>query len=478
MASHDWTRRRMLGTAAGASALMATGISASATGARAQPVDHDVIIVGGGLAGLTAARRAKEQGLSVLLLEARDRVGGRVHSEALPSGTRIDLGAQFISDYQPNVTALGREAGITTHPVDVPGDYLFVTGRGDVVSYGPEQEPLSFTGQLRALWSYFRLGSAMDGVSVADMADLDAINAADFIRSKVWGEDLDRLFGGNFADGLCMRLEQISAYELMQQSETMGGLDGADNAEQWFIDGGAGVLAEYQASHLEGGILTGTPVSGIVQDTEGVTVTSGAGTFRARRVVIAIPPQLYPNLGLMPVLPTDRQSALATFQLGRVYKTLAEFETPWWREGGLSGAIDNPGGMFHGISDATPAGAATHLLVAFTSGPAADELGVQAPDEDARIAAFTRFLSKTYGRDVPDAIGGRSYDWNADGFSLGGYASRRGMGGWSAASDLFAPFGHLHFAGTETADEWRSYMDGAIQSGARAARAILADLAA
>jgi len=468
----------MLGTVAGASALMAAGVSASATGATAQQSSHDLIVVGGGLAGLTAARRAKEHGLSVLLLEARDRVGGRVYSVALPSGTRIDLGAQFISDYQPNVTALGKEAGITTHPVHVPGDYLFVTDSGDVTRYDGDAEPLSFTAQLRALWSYFRLGSAMDGVSVTDMAALDAINAADFIRSKVWGEDLDRLFGGGFADGLCMRLEQISAYEMIKQGETMGGLEGADNAEQWFIDGGAGVLADYQASHLEGAILTGAPVSGIVQDADGVTVTSAAGAFRARRVVIAVPPQLYPELGLMPALPADRQAALATFQLGRVYKTLAEFDTPWWRDGGLSGAIVNPGGMFHGISDATPAGAPTYLLVAFTSGPSADALGAAAPDEDARIAAFTQFLSETYGRDVPDATGGRSYDWNADGFSLGGYASRRGIGGWSKALDLFAPHQHIHFAGTETAGEWRSYMDGAIQSGDRAARAVAAELTA
>lgn len=478
MVSHDWTRRRMLGTAAGASALMAAGVSTSTMGVRAQPVDHDVIIVGGGLAGLTAARRAKEQGLSVLLLEARNRLGGRVHSEALPSGTRIDLGAQFISDHQPNVTALGKEAGISTHPVEVPGDYLFVTGGGDVTRHDADEEPLSFTAQLRALWSYFRLGRSIEGFDPADMAALDAMDAATFIRSKIWGDDLDRLFGGSFGDSLCMRLSQVSAYEVSKQAESMGGMDGVENAEQWFIDGGAGILANHQAAHLEGAILTGAPVSSVVQDAEGVTVTSAVGPFRARRVVIAVPPQLYPTLGLMPALPAERQAALGTFQLGRVYKTLAEFETPWWRNGGLSGAIVNPGGLFHGISDATPAGAPTYLLVAFTSGPGADALGTQAPNEDARIAAFTRFLSETYRRDVPDAIGGRSYDWNADGFSLGGYASRRGLGGWSAASDLFAPFGHLHFAGTETADEWRSYMDGAIQSGERAARAILADLAA
>jgi len=243
-----------------------------------------------------------------------------------------------------------------------------------------------------------------------------------------------------------------------------------------FIDGGAGTLVDFLASHLEGAIVLNAPVSDLAQDAEGVTVAGAAGAFRGRRAIVAVPPQTYPMLGLTPELPEDRLKVLSDFQLGRVYKTVIEFDSPWWREDGLSGAIVNPGDTFHAVVDGTPAGSTTGVLVAFTSGPGADELGATTPSEEARIAAFAAWLSRVNGRDLPPVIGGRSYDWNGDAYSQGGYASRRGIGGWAAVPDLFAPWQHVHFAGTETADLWRSYMDGAIQSGLRAADEVAARL--
>lgn len=465
------TRR---GAAGGAAAAVLTAAATSARRAFAQAGRRDVLIVGGGLAGLTAARRLRAEGVSVLVLEARERPGGRVHSEALASGTRIDVGAQYISDWQPHVTALAREAGAVTHPVELPGDYLFVSAEGAVERVGADSDPLSFTAQLRALWSWYRLSGAIDATAPADAAALDAVDAESFLGARVWGNDLDRFFGASFADSLCMELDRISAYELISQSQSMGGLEGAEHAEQWFIDGGAGRLAAHLAASLDDALLTGARVSRIVQDAGGVTVETGRGTFRASRAIVAVPPQLYGDIGLAPALPPARREVAGAFLRGRVFKTVAEFERPWWREEGVSGAIVNPGGMFHGIGDGTPGDTGTGVLVAFTSGPPADALGACASTEAARIAAFTQWLSDVYGRPVPPPIGGRSYDWNGDPFSLGGYASRRAPGGWTQAPDLFAPLGRLHFAGTETADAWRSYMDGAIQSGERAAREVLA----
>ena len=109
----------------------------------------DTIVIGGGLAGLSAARRLKNQGASVLVIEARNRIGGRISTQVLPSGQRIDLGAQFVSDDQRRISALVDEAGLTRVKPHVSGDHLFISSnKATPVRVSADDMPLPLFGKL------------------------------------------------------------------------------------------------------------------------------------------------------------------------------------------------------------------------------------------------------------------------------------------------------------------------------------------
>lgn len=474
------TRRQVLGQATAAASLLAPGLrgAAAASPLPAKTGDTgmlDVIVVGAGLAGLTAARRLRDHGLSVRVLEARSQPGGRVRSATLETGTVIDVGAQFISDDQTYITALAEEAGVEKHASDMPGDTLF-TGEDPARRVGGDALPMSFFAQILTGLSYWRFGSALGGIDGSQIGALDAMSGADFMASKTIGTQAQQYLAGLFSDGMCLPLTDVSAYELFEQARSVGGLAAYENAEQWTISRGSAGLVDYLAGHIGDALVLDTPVRAIAQYKDYVRVESARGEHVARRVVLAVPPQLLPSLAIAPALPAARQQALQGFREGRVIKTVVEFDRPWWREQGYSGTTVEPGGVFSAVVDGTPPDMRSGLLVAFSTSDGRDILaGVG--NETARIAHFVGWLADVYGHDIPAPLGGRSFDWNEEPYSRGGYASRRGIGGWSGAPDLFAPLGHIHFAGTETADVWRSYMDGAVQSGERAAHAIAAELA-
>jgi monoamine oxidase len=230
-------------------------------------------------------------------------------------------------------------------------------------------------------------------------------------------------------------------------------------------------MTDHLAGEVGGALVLNAAVSRVGQDTGAVTVTAGTGTYRAGCAVVAVAPQLYGRIGLLEGLPPAWRDALSGWRRGSVVKTILVFREPWWRRAGLSGAVSGPGGMFGAALDASR-GDGAGILVLFSTGRGAEALG-RVPDEAGRIAAALRWLAQVHGRAVAEPVAARAVDWSADPFSLGGYASRRGIGGWSAAPDLFAPLGRLHFAGTETATRWRSFMEGAVRSGVRAAQGIL-----
>jgi monoamine oxidase len=304
-----------------------------------------------------------------------------------------------------------------------------------------------------------------------DIARLDNVDAATFLRGVTVLAPAFRAIAGHVEGELCTPLEQVSAYDVLEQGASIGGFAGEDGSAQWFLADGAQGMTDHLAGAVGPSLVLKAAVSRVGQDAGGVTVTAATGTYRAARAVVAVPPQLYGRIGLLEALPPAWRNALSRWQLGSVVKTVLVFREPWWRRAGLSGAVAGPGGMFCAALDASR-GDGAGILVVFSTGRGAEALR-RLPDEAGRVAAALRWLAHVHGRAVPEPVAARAIDWSAEPFSLGGYASRRGIGGWSAAPDLFAPLGRLHFAGTETATRWRSFMEGAVQSGLRAAREIL-----
>lgn len=432
----------------------------------------DVIVIGAGLAGLSAARHLRVQGVSVIVLEARERAGGRVHSQRLRGGQMIDLGAQFMGDAQTHVAALACEAGLRRTSAAVQGDLLFMSSEDAAPQrVSPDTLPMPMLDRLDALQAYWRIERSVASLTGEDLERLDRIDAASFLRNKTFLDPTYQAIAGYVEGEMCTALADVSAYEALEQGASIGGFSGVGKSMQWFLADGAERMTRYLADAVGESLILNAPVSRVAQKAGTVTVTAATGTYRAHRAIVTVPPQLYGAIGILQELPSSWRAALSGWRLGSAVKTILMFQDPWWRRSGLSGMVINPGGMFGAALDASPE-TGPGILIIFSTGQRAQAVRLLS-DEKARVAAAMSWLRNTHGTGVPEPLEARSIDWSADPFSLGGYASRRGIGGWSVAPDLFAPQGQLHFAGTETANRWRSFMDGAVQSGLRAAGEVL-----
>ncbi len=439
----------------------------------------DVIVIGAGLAGLSAARRLKERGASVIVLEARWRVGGRVQSERLGAGHSaaaghvIDLGAQFIGDAHTRVSALVDEVGLTRVPRNKRGNTVYLSSAdAEPVLVRGDDLPLSFLCKLDVMQMDWRIGRRLEALRRADATALDGMTAARYLRQLAFTDEAYRFMAGFIEGEFCAPVEGFSVQELFEQAAAVGGRKGEADSAGWFLAEGTGPLAQHLADRLGGSIVLNAPVTRVEQGKGRVTVATAMATYHAGSLIVATPPQLYGTIGLLPLMPEHRRQVIEAYQPGSVIKTVLVFEAPWWRHRGFSGSLLSPGGICNAALDASTPNAGAGVLVLFSTAASGHRLG-QKKAEDERIACVLDWLSVVNGAAIPMPIASRSVDWNADRWSLGGYASRRGPGGWSAAPDLFASIGHIHFAGTETATEWRSFMEGALQSAESAADAIL-----
>lgn len=432
----------------------------------------DVVVIGAGLAGLATARLLKRQGASVVLLEARDRVGGRVHSQQLGSGPVIDLGAQFIGDAQQRISALVDEVGLTRVRPYQDGDSLYLDAeRAAPMRLTGDDVPMSLLGKLDAFNATRRLDKAL-GSRKARVAHLDSITASDLVREFTFTHAAEMFLLGYIESETCVPGNEISAYEMMDQIASVGGRDGERHSAQWFLAEGTGPLAQHLADGLGTSLVTQAPVTQLVDQGSRIAVETPHGSYAAHQLVVAVPPQLYTGVGLLPLLSPAHRQVLATYRAGAAIKTMLVFATPWWRELGLCGRAGGVGRLFNAMVDVSPADASVGILVLFATAGSGRRLGELRSEAD-RISQALNWLGALVGQAVPEPLASRSVDWSADPLALGGYASRRGLGGWAAVPDLFRSVGRLHFAGTETATEWRSFMEGALQSADRAAEEVL-----
>ena len=203
-----------------------------------------------------------------------------------------------------------------------------------------------------------------------------------------------------------------------------------------------------------------------------VRVTTAKGDFQGKRILLAIPPQLLERISFDESVATYLQQRARHAVLGKVIKAILVYDSAWWRNAGLSGAADTPGELIEFIADTSPPGGQPGILVALASGDRAMQLSQM--NSAARQQAVHTHVQKVFGKAPLPPKHFFSMDWINEPYSQGGYASRRAIGGWTHQSNPLAqPFGLIHFAGTETATEWRSYMEGALQAAERASQEIM-----
>jgi monoamine oxidase len=436
----------------------------------------DVVVVGAGLSGLCAARKLRAQGASVIVVEARDRVGGRTLTQQIGSAA-FDLGAQWIGPDQRRVHALVDELGLQTAPTFTDGKKVLEVA-GKVSTYKRSIASMSVPNliQLTGVLSYVNRvrkrvspSSPMsaEGASELDGETLETWRSRIVKSAKITGvidATVRTIFGAEARD--------LSALYFLMYINAGGGMlnltEAKGGAQQDWIVGGAQALSLALAKDLGDSVVLGTPVRRILQGREGVDAVSDNGTISGRYAVVAIPPTLAGRIEYEPSVSVGRDQLTQRFSMGAAVKVIVTYEHAFWREAGFSGEVVSSDGPLSVVYDGTSHDDTQPALVGFVSGSQARQWSTQ-PMAD-RQRRITGALARYFGDAANSFSDYEELDWGMEAWSRGGPAAALPPGVLTNSfAHLRKPEGRIHWAGTETATEWIGYMEGAIQAGERAA---------
>jgi monoamine oxidase len=469
-----------------------------------ESLEADVAIVGAGLAGLVAARRIVAAGARPLVIEARERVGGRLLNEALGDGKVVEVGGQWIGPTQERLAALAAELGVDTFPTHDEGRHLIeMAGRRT-----------SFTGPLTdaRLTLVRELSRAISPLALADLeqarARLDRMARQVPLEEPWMAPKAASWDGQTFATWVARNTRTTAARSLFElATEAVWAAEPADvsllhvlfytrsgggfnslvgtggGAQQDRFHGGSQRLALLMAAELGAERLRlGTPVrrighgeAGVVIEADGAGGEPGGLTVRAQRAIVAIPPTLAGRIAYDPPLPARRDQLTQRMPQGTVIKTMAIYESPFWRQEGLSGQATSDTGPARVVFDNSPPDGSPGVLLGFLEGRLARQWGARSANE--RRAAVLAGHARLFGEQAARPERFIERVWADEEWTRGCYGCLMTPGGWTEyGRALRAPIGPLHWAGAETATVWNGYMDGAVQSGERATSEVLSDL--
>jgi monoamine oxidase len=444
--------------------------------------DVDVVVVGAGLAGLAAARALTAQGVSVVVLEARDRVGGRTLNHDLGDGKVVEVGGQWIGPTQDRLAALARELGVDTFPTHASGHNL-LEYRGSVRRYRgtiPRINPAVLTDVQQAQMRLNRLARQvpLDAPWEArGAAKLDGQTAATWMRRNMATRSGRMLLELGIEAVWAAQPEDMSLLHVLFYIHSAGRLemlfDTEGGAQQDRFIGGSQRIALYMAEELgEERMDLDAPVRRIEHGPDGVTVHADGVMARGRRAIVAIAPTLAGRIAYDPPLPGYRDQLTQRMPLGTVAKCMAIYPEPFWRSEGLSGQATSDAGPVRLMFDNSPPDGSPGVLLGFLEGRHARELGRVRPEE--RRTAVIECFARVFG---PRAASPDDYVerlWAEEEWTRGCYGCHMPTGAWTAYGPaLHAPIGPIHWAGAEYAQVWNGYMDGAVRSGAAAAAEVV-----
>jgi monoamine oxidase len=497
------TRRRLLGTgaAAGAGALIGAGPVEAKTKRKRTAAGKvrraDVIVVGAGFAGLTAARAVRAAGKSVYVVEARNRVGGRVWQHELGGGAWSERGGTFVGPTQDHLLALAAAYGIKTFDVYDPD------GSNNVYyNAGGQRFEWSDTGPT---------GTAPDDPSIlAELAvtvqNLDQMSTTVPVdapwqapNAAEWdGQTLETWINANTATNGFRQVVPMATrpifgaeprelpllfvlfYIASSGNEKNPGtfernFDTRGGAQQQRFEGGSALIAQKVAAELGKHCVRNAPVRKIEQVGGGVTVTTDKGLFKGKRVIVAMPPAQCARVYYDPLLPFQRDQLTQRYGMGTLAKVACVYDKPFWRDKGFNGTGLSANGLVSATFDDSPPGGKPGIVFGFVGGDQCRKYATMSPAD--RKNAVVQEFAQFWGSEALKPIDFFETFWTNEEWTRGCPVGIPSTGTLLAYGEqLRQPFNRIHWAGTETSNYWNGYMDGAVRSGERAAKEVLDEL--
>jgi monoamine oxidase len=489
------------GAAAGAAAALSRVPGAEARrrgkkGKRRRRKRHaDVVVVGAGFAGLTAALRIVQAGKSVIVLEARNRVGGRALNATIPGGEITERGATFIGPTQDHIAKLAADFGVGTFPTYDTGDNVYVRdgNRSTYSDTGPTGtaplDPVILPDLTAVVTQLDQMATEIDVNApwkASNAANYDAQTLESWINSHSLTPQFRELvpaatrpiFGAEPRElSLLFTLFYIAASGNEQNQGTFErNFNTRNGAQQDRFIGGSQLITQRMAHRLgKKRVLLKRPVKRIVQDRHGVLVHAKRLRARAKRAIVAVPPTLAGRIDYRPDLPAERDQLTQRLPQGTLTKVAVIYDRPFWRDAGLTGTAVSTDGFVNATFDDSPPGGSPGVVFGFVGGD--KSRAFNALSEGARRAAILAQFAQFFGPQANSPIGYLETNWAAEAWTRGCPVAIAAPGVLTSYGPAIRnPVGKIHWAGTETSGYWNGYMDGAVRSGERAAAEVLAEI--